>query len=161
MKATKTKRNSGVNAMLDEALALAADPRVVKSESGKVVANFLLRLVEMLATGAPRTVLPPRHYHPEDEGGTNHLRPPVLSVADTLDPIGALRRALHAAALKRGRRNYHALVDHLDPALVLAAQRHFGATANARGQLRGSTRGFIESVTGSPDGVIITLEEAA
>jgi hypothetical protein len=156
----KTKTNSGVQAMMDEAIALASDARVTKSESGRVVANFLLRLVETLAHGEPRTALPPKHFHPEDhEGGTNHLRPPVLSIADSLDPIGALRRALHSEALRRGRRNCHALIDHVDPVLVLAAQRHFAETANARGQLRGSTRGFIEHVTGSPDGVL-TLEAA-
>jgi hypothetical protein len=55
-------RPAGIEAMLGEARRLAEDPRVVKSESGRVLTNFLLRLVETLADGQPSTVLPPRHH---------------------------------------------------------------------------------------------------
>jgi hypothetical protein len=54
--------NSGIAQMLDEAKELANDPRVTKSESGRVLTVFLLRLVETLAEGAPKSTLPPKHH---------------------------------------------------------------------------------------------------
>jgi hypothetical protein len=135
----KTKTNSGVNAMLDEALALAADPRVVKSESGRVVSNFLLRLVETLAHGEPRSALPAKHHHPEDLPGygDNHLHRPAAYV----DPIGDLRVELRRHV--DGGATRAQAWDRVPEVLMMAASKEFSTTRAAR---KRSVDGFPEFV---------------
>jgi hypothetical protein len=54
--------NSAILELLAEAHRLKSDERVCKSESGRILVNFLNRVCEVLAYGEARSVLPPRHH---------------------------------------------------------------------------------------------------
>ena len=48
--------------MVCEARELAADERVAKSESGRLLTALITRICETLATGTATTGVPPRHH---------------------------------------------------------------------------------------------------
>jgi hypothetical protein len=65
-----------LEAMLEEAKALLNDRGTMKSESNVALCRLVVRILECFITGAPRTAIPVRNAHPEDDEPRPQPSPP-------------------------------------------------------------------------------------